>query len=139
MLMNQARSAILSFVCALILSGCATARTPSNMVKLTMTDFTFLPNTIMVPAGEEIAVTVTNSGALAHSVLIMKLGQQVTGHLGPEDQANALWEQEQIEAGETVATTFVSPGMPGEYQIVCGVAGHLEAGMVGKLVVVAAP
>jgi plastocyanin len=139
MFMNIARRAMLLSMGALVLSGCATANAPSRSVKLTMTDFTFLPNTVTVPAGEEIDVSVVNSGAVPHSILIMKLGQQVDGHFGPEDQANAFWEHEQVEAGETIATTFVSPSEPGEYQIVCTVAGHVEAGMVGTMIVVVAP
>jgi uncharacterized cupredoxin-like copper-binding protein len=106
-----------------------------------MTDFTFLPNALTVPAGEEITLTLTNSGAVAHDLMIMQLGKDVgsNGHVGPAEQANVFWEQELLAAGETVKSTFTAPTEPGEYQIVCGVAGHLEAGMQGRLIVVAAP
>jgi uncharacterized cupredoxin-like copper-binding protein len=106
-----------------------------------MTDFAFLPNALTVPAGEEITLTLTNSGAVAHDLMIMKLGQEIsaTGHVGPDEHANVFWEQELLEAGETVKSTFTAPTEPGEYQIVCGVAGHLQAGMQARLIVVAAP
>jgi uncharacterized cupredoxin-like copper-binding protein len=32
--------------------------------------------------------------------------------------------------------TFTAPEQPGDYQIVCGIAGHLQAGMIGTLTVV---
>jgi plastocyanin len=106
-----------------------------------MTDFTFLPSTLTVPAGEEITLTLTNSGAVAHDLMIMKLGQEISNHgqVRPEEQANVFWEQELLEAGETIKSTFTAPTEPGEYQIVCGVAGHLEAGMQGRLIVVESP
>ena len=125
----------------LILSACGASNGASTSVSLTMTDFTFLPSTLTVPAGEEITLTLTNSGAVAHDLMIMKLGQEISsgGHVGPEEHANVFWEQELLGAGETVKATFTAPTEPGEYQIVCGVAGHLEAGMQGRLIVVAAP
>jgi uncharacterized cupredoxin-like copper-binding protein len=106
-----------------------------------MTDFTFIPNTLTVPAGEEITLSVTNGGAIAHDFVIMKLGYQIDshGHFGREEHANVYWEQEQLEPGARLESKFTSPAEPGEYQIVCGVAGHVEAGMVGKLIVVPAP
>ena len=104
-----------------------------------MTDFAFVPNTLTVPSGQEITIRVTNNGAVAHDFVIMKLGHELTSHdhVGADTHANAYWEQEELAAGEARTSTFAAPAEPGEYQIICGVAGHLEAGMVGKLVVVA--
>jgi len=132
---------IVSIVFALILSGCGGSDRPDTSISVTMTDFAFLPNTLTVPTGEEITLSVANNGAVAHNFMIMKLGYDIGshGHVGEEEHAHAYWQQEQLEAGETTQSTFTAPGEVGEYQIVCGVAGHLEAGMVGKLVVVAAP
>ena len=105
-----------------------------------MTDFAFAPNTLTVPSGQMITIRVTNNGAVAHDLMIMKLGQELTSHdhVDAETHARAYWEQEQLAAGETRTATFTAPAEPGEYQMICGVAGHLEAGMVGKLVVVGA-
>ena len=130
----------LAVLVASILSACG-AGGPSTSISLTMTDFTFLPNTLTVPAGEEITLTVTNSGAVAHDFMIMKLGHAVggNGHVGEAEHANVYWEQEQLEAGRTLQSKFTAPSEPGEYQIVCGVAGHFEAGMSGKLIVVDTP
>ena len=134
-------TALLAGALLMILSACGGSSGPSTTVSLTMTDFTFLPNTLTVPAGEEITLTLANGGAVAHDLMIMKLGADIgsQGHVGPEEHANVFWEQELLGAGETVKATFTAPTEPGEYQIVCGVAGHLEAGMQGRLIVVAAP
>jgi uncharacterized cupredoxin-like copper-binding protein len=104
-----------------------------------MTDFMFTPNSFTVPAGAEIKYTAENSGAVAHSFIIMKLGYSVRGHFTPADEANVYWQQEPIEAGKSVESSFTAPTDAGEYQIVCGTAGHFEAGMVAKLVVVKEP
>ena len=140
--MNRySHTAVLAASLLLILSACGASNGASTSVSLTMTDFTFLPNTLTVPAGEEITLTLTNSGAVAHDLMIMKLGQDISSgaHVGPEALANVFWEQELLAAGETVKSSFTAPTEPGEYQIVCGVAGHLEAGMQGRLIVVAPP
>jgi uncharacterized cupredoxin-like copper-binding protein len=132
---------VLAASLALILTACGAGGGPSTSISLTMTDFTFLPNTLTVPAGKEITMSVTNGGAVAHDFMIMKLGHEVSGngHVGAAEHANVYWEHEMLEAGQTQQTKFTAPNEPGEYQIVCGVAGHFEAGMVGKLIVVDAP
>lgn len=131
----------LSTLLIVILSACGASGGASTTLNLTMTDFAFVPNSLTVPAGKEITLNLTNSGAVAHDFMIMNLGQElnVQDHLDPEAHANAFWEQELLEAGQTVKSTFTAPSEPGEYQIVCGVAGHLQAGMQGRLIVVEAP
>ncbi len=132
---------ILPAALALILSGCGPSTGPSSSIQVIMTDFAFTPNTLTVPAGKQINIRVTNNGAVGHDLMIMKMGHEVTSqdHVGAETHAFAFWEEEQLGAGETRESTFTAPSQPGAYQIICGVPGHLEAGMVGKLVVVSAP
>lgn len=123
----------------LILSACASGSAPVTSIKITLTEFSFVPNTFTVPAGQQIKIAATNSGAVAHDFMIMNHGQELTGHgmSGTDSHSGAYWALEQIPPGERVQAEFTAPDDPGEYQIACGVPGHLDAGMIGKLIVVA--
>ena len=121
---------------SLAAAACGGPADPSTSIRVTMTDFAFSPNSFTVPAGENISVEITNNGAVAHSFLIMKAGQQVQAHFTDADKANVFWEEATVPPGESVKVSFTAPTEPGEYQIVCGIAGHFEAGMVAKLMVV---
>jgi uncharacterized cupredoxin-like copper-binding protein len=129
----------LVLLAAVTLAACSGSSGPSKSIKVTMTDFTFSPTTFTVPAGEEISLEVSNNGAVTHSFIIMKAGQQVQSHFVEADKSNVYWEQAAVAPGTSIKATFTAPGEPGEYQIVCGIAGHFEAGMVAKLVVVKQP
>jgi uncharacterized cupredoxin-like copper-binding protein len=131
--------AILPGLLAIALAACGGASGPSTSIKVTMTDFAFSPNAFTVPAGQEISLEITNNGAVTHSFIIMQAGHQVEDHFTDADKANMYWEASPIPPGESVKTTFTSPGEPGEYQVVCGIAGHFEAGMAAKLNVVKEP
>jgi len=101
-----------------------------------MTDFAFTPNQYMVPVGQEITLHVQHDGTVEHDFIIMKYDTTVGEHFDKEDQPNIYW-QLKVQPGQTETVTFTAPSQPGTYQIVCGMAGHVEAGMVGKLEVVA--
>lgn len=129
----------LSIAALQILTACAATSNPSQSIRVTMTDFTFTPNSFTVPAGAQISFEATNTGAVAHSFVVLKLGHILRAHFTPDDQAYVYWEQTEIPPGGTVQATFAAPPEPGEYQVVCAVGGHFEAGMVAKLVAVAQP
>ena len=135
------RIAVLGIAGLVLLGACGSPARPSTSIKVTMTDFAFSPNTITVPAGQAISVRVTNNGAVSHDLMIMNLGHELSSqdHADTGAHANALWEQAPLGAGESKESTFLAPNEPGAYQIICGVAGHFEAGMVGRLIVVASP
>lgn len=124
------------FVFALVLSACGGGG-PTTEFDVTMTDFKFDPMEFTVPAGEVITVNATNNGAVEHELVIFNLGTDAGDKFGDEDEDNIFWEVE-VFPGETSTTTFTAPTEPGEYYITCGIEGHLEAGMVGSLTVVAA-
>ena len=131
--------AVLVLIGAIVLAACGGAGGPSTSIRATMTDFAFSPNSISVPSNQQISLELTNNGAITHSFIIMKAGKDVSGRFTDADKANVYWEQAAVAPGESVKATFQSPSEPGQYQIVCGVAGHFEAGMVAKLNVVAQP
>jgi uncharacterized cupredoxin-like copper-binding protein len=120
---------------AFALAACGAAG-PSTHLKVDLMEFTFTPANFTVPAGQEITLDLTNNGAVMHDFIIMKYGTTVGDDFGDEDVPNIYWEAE-TEPGTSATYTFTAPSQPGDYQVVCGVKGHYQAGMVAKLTVVA--
>jgi uncharacterized cupredoxin-like copper-binding protein len=135
--MNRTLALLIAGLAAVLLSGCADAG-PSTTIDITLTDFQFTPNRFTVPAGAEIAVHASHEGAVVHDFLIMDRGADVADHFDESDRARVFWEL-RLEPNQTRSGTFTAPAEPGVYQIVCGTPGHVQAGMVGELIVVAAP
>jgi uncharacterized cupredoxin-like copper-binding protein len=124
-------------VLSLLLASCGgNSSKPSTKIDVTMTDFQFQPNAFTVPAGQEITLSAKNNGGVVHSFVIMNKGQSAGTEFTDEDQPNVYWQVE-IQPGGSTDATFVAPPDAGEYEVVCHVPGHLQAGMVGKLNVVA--
>lgn len=121
----------------LALSACGGgAGSPKTDLNVTLTDFQFVPNQFTVPAGQEITIEAANNGAVIHNFVIMNLGKTVGTEYTEEDDANVYWKLE-LPAGGSTDSTFTAPSEPGEYEVVCSTPGHVQAGMIGKLVVVA--
>lgn len=122
---------LLASLALLTLSACA-----PKAVTLTvdMKEFAFIPDTFTVPAGAKVTVQMTNSGTLDHEMVIMVFGKEATPPFDDDDEPNIYWEHE-LKPGESATVEFTAPTEPGTYQVVCGTAGHLEAGMKGTLVV----
>lgn len=118
----------------LALTACSSGNA-STSLNVNMTDFSFNPNNFTVPAGEDITIEATNNGAVEHELVIFNYGTDAGNKFGEEDESNIYWEVE-VEPGESATSTFTAPSQPGEYFVSCGIAGHLEAGMIGKLIVV---
>lgn len=126
---------ILILIIGLFLASCGGGG-PSTTIDVTLTDFQFLPNTFNIPAGQEITINAVNNGAVVHNFVIMKFGTNAGDSWEDEDISNVYWEVELQPGGDT-STTFIAPTEPGEYQVVCRTEGHIMAGMVGKIIVVA--
>jgi uncharacterized cupredoxin-like copper-binding protein len=127
------------FCTILVLTACSGSTSASTSLNVTMTEFAFSPNTFTIPAGKQISITIRNNGAVVHSFIIMKSGYSVSGHYTDADKPNIFWEEPQIAPGQSVTDKFTSPEEPGEYQIICGIPGHLESGMIAKLTVITQP
>lgn len=119
----------------ILLSACGPAA-PKTSYTVSMTDFAFTPNVFTVPAGAEITLKGYHDGAVVHDFIIMKFGTDAGDVFDEADRPNVYWEFKLNPGGEETST-FTAPSQPGEYQILCGTDGHLQAGMVGKLIVVA--
>lgn len=119
-----------------VLTACGNGGAASTTIDVIFAEFSFTPNEFRIPAGQEITIRAANEGAVVHEFVIMKLGQSIGDDFGDEEEGNIFWEVE-VDPGAAITQTFIAPVEPGEYQIVCGTAGHYIAGMIGKLIVVA--
>ncbi len=99
-----------------------------------MTDFAFNPNEFTVPAGKEITLHVTHNGTMEHNFIIMKYATDAGDMFDEADKVNVFWEID-LQPGDSETVVFTAPEQPGTYQIICGMPGHLQSGMIGKLIV----
>jgi uncharacterized cupredoxin-like copper-binding protein len=87
-----------------------------------------------VTSGATVTVNLDNQGALQHNWAIVKRGEQVPLPFDASQHGDKLlYSTEVLEGGSTASTTFVAPE-PGEYLVICTVAGHYPS-MQAKLVV----
>jgi plastocyanin len=89
----------------------------SAAVTVNMVDLAFEPVEVQIAANTDVTITLTNSGALPHTMEVVDQGLSA-----PE-----------IPGGGTGELVVNLP--PGEYDFICPVPGHADAGMVGKLIV----
>lgn len=123
---------ILVLALSLILTACGSKKTTLNV---TATDSGYDSTTYTVPAGGEVTLNLTNNGAIEHEFAILKKGEHVTPPFGDKDEDKIFWELDGVDAGETKSDTFTAPTEPGEYDVICGIPGHIELGMVATLIV----
>ncbi|MDD5371415.1 MAG: plastocyanin/azurin family copper-binding protein [Anaerolineaceae bacterium] len=120
---------------SLVLAACGGgggSSTGGTNISATMTDFKFDPSTWTVPAGKQVSLKLTNSGSVEHSWVLMS--KPISGSFTDADKANVLFSKT-VPAGQSDTLTFTAPATAGDYQVVCDIAGHFEAGMVAKLTV----
>lgn len=88
-----------------------------------------------VTSGVPVTVTLENqSVGLQHNWAIIKLGEEIPSpFIGGDQLTIVLSESGVIDAGQSKTFLFTAP-LPGEYMVICTVAGHYPV-MQGKLVV----
>ena len=122
---------------SLVLTACGGSKSsPTTELNVTMTDFQFSPNQFTVPAGQEITLSANNNGGVIHNFVIMQKGTSAGTEFTDEDLPNVYWQVD-IAPGGSTETSFVAPSEPGDYEVVCKTPGHVQAGMIAKLTVVA--
>ena len=84
------------------------------------TEFQFTPNKFEAGVGQKLTFKVTNKGTVEHTFIINTPD-------GSQELAKLT-----TQPGETKTLEFTPP-QAGTYPIVCNIAGHKEAGMVGEL------
>ena len=123
------------FVLAAGLSLALAACSSGPTINVTLTDFSYSPTSFTVPAGAQVTLHAKNTGSVEHEFAIMKKGSSVTPPFGDKDEPNIYWELDEIAPGTTKSATFTAPSEPGDYEVICGLAGHIEKGMVATLTV----
>ena len=131
---------ILTLILSILLTACGAAGTsssPSTTLKVDMNEFMFTPTSYTVPAGKEITIEIKNSGSIEHDFIILKKGIEIKGSFDHNKYMNDMVFHAMLESGKSGTFTFTAPAEVGEYQIICGIIGHFQAGMIGSLTVVA--
>ena len=116
-------------------AGCAGGG--KAQVAVNMREFGFSPDSLSVPAGAELTLTVKNLGALEHNLHIMDLGNEIRDSWSAGDEDAAVLNFGVVDGGDTRSLTFTAPNAPGDYQFLCSVPSHFELGMHGTITVVA--
>ena len=119
---------------ALLLAACG-GEEESGPVALSFEgadSFAFTPASATVSAGDEVEVTLTNTGALEHSWAVV--GSDAELATATDSDAVNSSATGIVAAGETGTVTFTAPAA-GTYQFICTIAGHAAAGMVGTFTV----
>lgn len=88
----------------------------ATTLRVSLTEFAFDPDPIVLPSGDGARLEVVNEGTIAHDLLINELGK------GTPD----------LTPGQSMVIDL-SDQPAGTYRVVCDIAGHTEAGMVTEL------
>jgi uncharacterized cupredoxin-like copper-binding protein len=133
------RIALLVIAVVLVGAGCSSDDGASTDIEVTLDSFEMSPDSWEIPAGEEITITMTNDAAIAHEWVILQPGVTISSEDDlPETEeelvANFIYWEEEVEAGDSATFTFTAPPA-GEYQVVCAIPDHFNAGMEGTLTV----
>jgi len=123
------------FVCMVLLVACGNveeSKPPVSSISIEMSEFKFSPADIVVFAGQEISLNLSNNGAVEHDFSILKKGASAQIPFDREKQAADILFEARLGANKSGQYKFILPDA-GEYQVICGIQGHVEAGMVGKM------
>lgn len=97
----------------------------------------FVPDTISVKRGETLRIVAANRGAVLHE-LVLGTPQALRAHAELMRKHPGMEHDEphmvHVQPGKSGAFVWQFT-QPGEFQFACLVAGHFEAGMVGRVTV----
>ena len=127
----------------LLLTACGGSAQPSTEIILDAVEFSYSPMSVKVPVGEPVVLTLRNTGAVEHDLVIerIKANVDLVQDSGSDAHhahgADANYDLHfSAQPGETSTIQFIV-SEPGTYTFFCSVIGHKEAGMLGELIVVA--
>jgi uncharacterized cupredoxin-like copper-binding protein len=137
------RKTFLILIFALLLSACGASQ-PATEITVEVTDFAYTPFSITIPVNQPVVLTINNQGAIEHDFVVEEIDvtdihaqdESSGGHHMQGMDAAAYDLHVAIGAGQTNVLEFTAL-KPGTYRIFCSIQGHVEAGMVGELIVAA--
>lgn len=117
------------------------AKAAQRTIELTMSDnMRFTPDIIDVKQGETVRIVLKNSGQVLHE-MVLGTKKELDEHAALMAKFPNMEHEEpymaHVKPGNTgeIVWTF---NRPGEFDFACLIAGHYQAGMVGKIKVAAA-
>ncbi len=115
----------------------ATTETPATTVSVSLEDFTLTPDSPSAPQGD-ITFAAQNLGATPHEFLVVRTelaadALPIEGAEADESQLDIVLRIDDIAMGQSAAGTVQLE--PGNYVLICNVAGHYELGMSASFTV----
>lgn len=138
------RRIVLLLLPVMVLGACASPKpssSPATELTVEMTDFTYSPSSLKIPAGQPVTLTVNNTGNIEHDFVVEKIAAATKVIEDNGSDAHHAHGAEQsydlhISARPGEASVVqVTVSEPGTYKIFCSVEGHEQAGMIGELTV----
>jgi uncharacterized cupredoxin-like copper-binding protein len=124
-----------AFIFAMLLTACGTSQSnnaPVSSLSVEMSEFKFTPADMTVFAGKEITLTLVNNGGVEHDFAILKKGKVAQIPFDRDKQGNDILVDYKVGAKQSGEYKFTLPEA-GEYQVICSIQGHMEAGMQARL------
>jgi len=117
MTMRAALFALTLFAAAAAACGGGGGSGGGPEIRVTLSDYAFVPATIEIPAGTAARLVAKNTGSVEHDFTVDKVGYKLLSPTGRE------------------VSKSIGPLQAGTYEVTCSVAGHVELGMKATLVV----
>lgn len=134
-MMKRSTCLLIVMVLAALLAACSSAPGEPEKVSFTIKgqdSFRYDPDTLTVPTGASISLTLENAGVLDHSWVLLPNGTDPLA----ANETDALGGASTgiLPGGQSKTITFAAPPA-GTYTFVCTVPGHAAAGKIGALTV----
>ena len=152
----QRRAWVGTVLAAVLVAGAAAAAASvvAQQITVTMREFSYTPDRIIVPVGKPVAITLINKGKLPHEFMIYNRPKSMDAMMGHAwvEQTNYFhgvpaavvggkvrrhkgdFLELKVPAGTSATITF-TPVKKGTFEFGCMIEDHYEAGQKGVLVV----
>jgi uncharacterized cupredoxin-like copper-binding protein len=117
---------------ALVASACGGGTDASTQITITIHYSHFLPESVTVPAGTAVTITLRNEDPIEHEWIVGTPEVHERHRTGTEPFHDQIPTEVTVPALES-RTTTVTFERPGEYLYICHLPGHEAYGMVGRL------